>query len=66
MQPGDPVIVDVEVLADQLAQQSMCRLNGLLAEQLRRPFYGPQRALGVLSHPGQHALANTSEPLMRP
>ena len=57
MQPRDAVVVDVEVLADQLAQQPMRRLDSLVVEQPVGLLDGPQRALGVLGDPGQHPLA---------
>jgi hypothetical protein len=47
VQPGDAVLVDVEVLADQLAQQPM-RVSDLLVEQQLTCFNGLQRSFGVL------------------
>ena len=51
MQPRDAVVVDVEVLADQLAQQPVRLADRLVVKQPVGPLDGPQRALGVLGDP---------------
>jgi hypothetical protein len=57
MKPRNTVLVDVEVLADQLAQQIVSGLDLLVLEQPVRPLDGLQRPLGVLRDPGEHPLA---------
>lgn len=54
MQARHAVLVDVEVLADQFAQQLVCRLHHIIIEQPRRPLDRGQRPLSVLGHPGEH------------
>jgi hypothetical protein len=57
MQARDAGFVDVEVLADQLAQQPVGRADALVPEQIFDPLDGAQRALGVHGHAGEHPLA---------
>ena len=57
MQPRHAVIVDVEVLADQLAQQPVRVGDPLVVEQPVGLLDRPQRPLGVLGDPGEHPLA---------
>jgi hypothetical protein len=57
MQPRDTVIVDVEVLADQLAQQPVRRRDRLVVEQPVSVPDRPQRPLGVLGDAREHPLA---------
>ena len=56
MQPGN-TLIDVEVLADQLAEQIVRRLDLLVIEQPLRLLDREQRSLRVLRDPGQHPLA---------
>src|SRR5438128_1115915 len=56
MQARHAVLVDVEVLADQFAQQLVRRLRHIIIEQPRRPLDRGQRPLGILGHPGEHPL----------
>src|SRR4051794_10758321 len=57
MQPRDAILVDVEVLADQLAQQPMRLADALVVEQAIGLLDRLQGALGVLGDTGQHPLA---------
>ena len=57
MQPRDAVVVDVEVLADQVAQQPVRLGEALIGEQPVGVLDGLQRALGVLGDPREHPLA---------
>jgi hypothetical protein len=57
MKPRHTLLVDVEVLADQLAQQIMRGLDLLVLEQPVRVLDGLQRPLGVLRDPGKYPLA---------
>ena len=56
IKPRDAIGVDVEVLADQLAQQTVRLLDALVVEQPVRALDRPQRTLGVLRHAGEHPL----------
>ncbi len=56
-QPRDPVLIDIEVLADQLPQQLVRREDRRVLKQPIGLLDGLQRALGILSHPAQHPLA---------
>jgi hypothetical protein len=56
MQARNAVVVDVEVLADQLAQQAMSVGNALVTEQPVRLLDRLLRALGVPRDPCQHSL----------
>ena len=49
-------MIDLEVLADQLAQQIVRRFDRLILEQPVGLLDGRQCPLGVLRHPGQHPL----------
>jgi hypothetical protein len=53
----DPVRVDVEVLADQLAQQVVRLVNCFVSQEAIGPLDGEQAALGVLRDARQHPLA---------
>ncbi len=57
MQPRDTVVIDVEVLADQIAQQPVRVGDALVVKQPVSPLDGTQRALGVLRDTRQHPLA---------
>jgi hypothetical protein len=57
MKPRNTVLIGVEVLADQLAQQVVRGLDLLVLEQSVRPLDGLQRPLSVLRDPGEHPLA---------
>src|SRR5215210_8386519 len=57
MQPRDAVIVDVEVLADQLAQQSVRLTDALVCEQTAGLLDRSQGTFGVLGDPSEHPLA---------
>src|SRR5208282_6883163 len=62
VQRGNAVLIDIEVLPDQLAEQLPCSLDRLVLQQPVGLLDREQRALRVLRYPGQHPLPLRLDP----